>query len=360
MYLKLFSKDGKTLEQITLNDNIHRNVPIANLCQKKYMYSKNPDMEKEFSKIERLTSKILNTLLQEEKIDMNEYGNLLSYIGLQRGRTLHEKNDFTKVLDKLAKEIMMIKGDVVPELKKKGITKECLDKITIGHHGHYLERVFVSGFVYILLLDLQMAIIKNNTSVDFIFSDNPVVVYNRIRWNGDVSSLGYQSPGLMIFFPINSKTMLMLYDDYHYKIKKEERKHEINNSNGNYSYITSTINREQDIEHLNRLQLYNGNYTIYFEDVKQKSSNSKLLADIGDKLIKPRTSFEVLYAKESEIIHTHKEQVKLKVDFSFLEVIRTESVEIWRSQYLLEEFRRKTEAFYQEVEKERKKKTNTK
>lgn len=359
MYLKLFSKDGKTIEQITLTDTLHRNVPIANLCQKKYMYSKNPDMEKIFSEIEGLTHKTLNKLLQEEKINFKEYAYLLSYIGFQRGRTLLEKEDFNNTLDKLAKETMMIKGEVVQELKKKGITKEFLDKLTIGHHGFYLEKVLISGFVVILLLDLQMAIIKNNASNDFIFSDNPVVFYNRIKWDGGVSgvsSLGYQSPGLIIFFPLNSKTMLMLYDDYHYKIRNEEQRHTIIDSKGDYSYIISSINHGDDVEHLNRLQLYNCNHAVYFEDVNQKSSILKLLAKIGEKQRKPRTSFKIMYKEESEIIHIHKEQKKLKIDFSFLEIIRTESVEIRRSPFLSQEFKKMSVVFSEEIEKKRKKK----
>lgn len=48
----------------------------------------------------------------------------------------------------------------------------------------------------------------------FIFGDAPVVFYNSYYRNVTARGvLGLQSPGLQIFFPLDSTTLLLLMDD---------------------------------------------------------------------------------------------------------------------------------------------------
>jgi len=104
------------------------------------------------------------------------------------------------------------------------------------------------------LMDLGIHILKNKTSIPFIFSDSPVVFYNQYYRNvKERGVLGLTTPGLMIFYPISPDTVLLLLDKSKYKCPWK--------SDGVYE-----ITGEFDIKHINKLQMYNALKTIYFPD----------------------------------------------------------------------------------------------
>ena len=66
----------------------------------------------------------------------------------------------------------------------------------------------------ILLSDLDFHIIRNHSGLPFVFGDAPVVLCNTYYQNVKSRGvLGLQTPGLQIFFPLDSRTLLMLLDE---------------------------------------------------------------------------------------------------------------------------------------------------
>lgn len=94
---------------------------------------------------------------------------------------------------------------------------------------------------------MDVAIIKYNTTAKLISSDNPVVHYN----NFDIKSVGYINAGLIIFFPISSELLCVIYDTKMYlPLNKDD-------------YIISK--NEYDVKYLNYFQILNANNVIFLK-----------------------------------------------------------------------------------------------
>lgn len=353
MYFRRFSKDNQTIEQIIIKDKIHRKVAISKVCQKNYMYAKEPEFEKFLSFFESLANVIIRKILKQEKICIEEYRNLLSYVGLQNRRTLLEKENIMKMVEKIAKETMTIRGEVVPQLKNKGISKEWLNGLKIEHPGLFLQSLFQAMMSNISLLDLRMVILVNSSQKDLIFSDNPVVLYNRVKWNDKEFSLGTQSPGLLIFFPLNSKNLLLLYDTYHYKIQPIIKKIEITGFKPGLSYFIGKIIFAEDIKKINKLQYYNCNHILLFENEQQKDIILKIVNRNESKRKKLTSSFEKISHSKGELIHVYKDWISEEINFSFLEILRKKTNEIQRSKHLSKLLDEEMNKFQKEIDKKK-------
>ena len=351
MYFKLFSKDNRTIEQITISDKVHRKVAIKKVCQKDYMYSKDITIEKFFSSLEGIANNIIQKILAQEVLDLEEYRNLLSFIGLQNRRTLLEKEILSDLVDKMAKEVLTINGDVVPDLKNKGITKEFLDEIKVEPTGIYIQSLYHSLLSSISFLDLKLIKLVNSTQKDLIFSDHPVVFYNRIKWDQKDHSLGFFSPGLIIFFPINSKTLLLLYDPFHYKVTPIAKKIDITPPEDNISYFVGQISSAEDIKKLNKLQFLHCNHTLYFENDTQSKEVIKIIKKNESNREKIRAVIDRIPHKEGELLHSYREGISEKIDFTFLKVIRDKTDAIIRTKRLHQWFDDEMNKLQKEIEK---------
>lgn len=354
MYFRLFSKDSKTIEQITIKDKVHRKVAIRNVCQKDYMYSKDLNFEKFLSSLEGLASVIIKKILNQDKLSFEEYRRLLSFIGLQNRRTLLEKEIIADLVNKMAKEVLTIEGDVVSDLKNKGITKEFLDELKIEHPGIYIQSLYQSILSSILFLDLKLVRLVNLTQKDLIFSDNPVVLYNRVKWDDREFSLGASSPGLLVFFPINSKNLILLYDHYHYRIKPDVKHIDITNFVQKITYCVGRISFAEDIKKLNKPQYFNCNHTLFFENDNQNKEVLKVIERNESNREKMRVSIDRIPHDKGEILRTYREGISEKIDFTFMEIIRNKTDDIIRTEKLSKWFNDEMDQFQKEIEKQRK------
>ncbi|HEX8323314.1 MAG TPA: DUF4238 domain-containing protein [Tepidisphaeraceae bacterium] len=125
-----------------------------------------------------------------------------------------------------------------------------------------------------LLSDLSISVLCNQTDYPFIFGDSPVIFYN--QWARNVSNrgvIGYQSPGLQIFAPIDSYTLVYLFDPSKYSGKCTDGK------------IVNLVDRS-DISQLNAMQLHQSLNNVYFGDPADASYVSKLW-DTHSKSLRP-------------------------------------------------------------------------
>ncbi|WGT29629.1 DUF4238 domain-containing protein [Pseudomonas marginalis] len=106
------------------------------------------------------------------------------------------------------------------------------------------------------LSDLKYIILENTTSTPFIFSDSPVVFSNQAFKNGHERSITHEgSAGLLVFFPLSPKKLVLLYDTESYEIDSTRE-----------TYIT--INDTPTIDSINTLQLHEAINAIYFNHPK--------------------------------------------------------------------------------------------
>lgn len=106
------------------------------------------------------------------------------------------------------------------------------------------------------LMDLRPLLLENRTNRPFIFGDSPVVLHN--AFYGKVKSrgvLGYDTPGLMLSYPLGPDLSLLLVDDACYRVKRA-RKGRVH------------VRDLNDVLALNKLQLHAASSCVYFHDFK--------------------------------------------------------------------------------------------
>lgn len=225
-YLKRFTKDGNSL---FVFDKIEKRIfetNMINVANERYFYDitwhgdlstlDTQLIEKELARIETLFSENIELLLAEvekrknfAKTDMSTLGN---FIVIQWLRT---KNFRTAYIEDWKK---MIKGELNKELKARNIKiseneyeiriKEDFQKVM---HNHIIFNWNFLFKVLNLIKNHIWFIGINNTSINFITSDNPVVKKPHL------TSDGIASKGIEIALPLSLRYILILWERSYFK-----------------------------------------------------------------------------------------------------------------------------------------------
>lgn len=99
--------------------------------------------------------------------------------------------------------------------------------------------------------DLGFVILRNRTSLPFIFSDSPVAYTNIALSDFKCSKIENNSVGLQIFYPLNREFLALYYDASVYGLS------------GSCSAVIDITNNN-DINQINKLQLHEATNSIYF------------------------------------------------------------------------------------------------
>jgi len=265
-YFRFFSKDHESIEIYDINSGAIKRKGYKKLCSESYFYSKIPDFEKSIHDLENSCREVLLKLMDREKLNLNEYFSLLYFISFQISRTKKEKIFYENIFDKFAKskiKELYYEGKLFQEGHVEVFNQ--LDDFIFNAEGIGSSSIAHMSFMYlslqsaILLADLKPLLLINETSNDFIFSDNPIIIYNKYFYNKKRHfATGFASHGLQIFCPLRPKIILVLYDDNFYSFKGENKR-EI------------SIKTESDVNSLNSLQFFNCYQNIFFSDISQRS-----------------------------------------------------------------------------------------
>tara|TARA_Y100000310_G_C20646638_1_gene797024 strand:+ start:360 stop:1484 length:1125 start_codon:yes stop_codon:yes gene_type:complete len=318
-YFKKFSKDGRTI--CLFNINSKKFVESANIkgqCSKSYFYSKNTQIEKEFSLLEGLGNNLISEIIKNQNISClneQEKQNLKSHILFQHGRTEYARDAEEETANAL---FDMLKPNFLQYAKKEGlkITKEEVNDMKIKSNSK--TSLLVSMMSGPLLHDLDMILLENKTQMDFIFSDNPVVFFNSFfnekTWQG---TQGIASTGLQIYFPLNSKFALFIFDPNFYEFTNKE---------------IIKIRNELDIQRLNGLQIIYCNANIYFEDIKVQKPLLLRYNQLKSKRPSQKTTNEVVANRIAED-GTYRElwrttSTKIKYNLEKLSFLKHKKIDI--------------------------------
>ncbi len=250
-YLKRFSKDGKTICLFNLKKS--KKIISANLqnqCYQNYFYGKKLNFEYELSRLELEVANILRHIDQDKMLPFSvpassEYILLILFLLTQYGRTKYATEALNEITDKITKHILRLNAE------KKDID---LSKVKIGIKDVAHFSTSTVAKCYPVILDLHCKLLINDTNVEFITSDNPMVLYNQfMSFQEHTSNIGLLSKGLQIFFPIDPKKLILLYDSKVYRV-------------GNDRKNTIEIINPTDIHHINKLQVCSCLENIYFCD----------------------------------------------------------------------------------------------
>lgn len=186
----------------------------------------------------------------------------------------------------------------------------------------------------LLISDLDFHILRNQTDYPFIFGDSPVVFCNTYYRNvTERGVLGFQTPGLQIFYPIDSRTVLMLLDSQVYY--------------GQYRYSLATdVYQRCDVSQLNALQLHHSLHSVYFAN----ESDQEYILDLWNAhkraIVMPKSHLENRRGwhidgkpVDEHIYHVFEPHLNIRLSLSFIEC-----VPIHPSKY---KFRRRSPELYQ-------------
>jgi len=230
-----FIKDGKLKKQ----------------AFKKYFYGKDGVLEDFYQRMENIMAPLMVDLTNEKIPGQfsTEQSDLLHLIFTMESRNPMRLNILKQILLDQKKRVDEIDNSFYDMDKvnflNKFIENENLHKTVIGTLG---GRVMLS-------MDLKFKLLKNRTQNPFITSDYPVVKYNQFmetqNWFEGMNYNGTGWLGQQIFFPLNEKYLLIIFDSDIYKV-------------GNKKEGVVDISDKHSIDSLNILQFLNCTNTVFF------------------------------------------------------------------------------------------------
>lgn len=311
-YFNLFSKNRKTICAFNIPDKVFiEHATIKGQCSKGYFYSKNPEIEKSFSWLEGLANRNLKKIIENGSLSYfseEEKHHLKSHILFQHGRTKYAYDRENEIANYMFDSL---KPKFYQKAKESGqeISWDLIKDMKIVLNSS--SSLILSMMSGILLYDLDIVLLENKTKVDFIFSDNPVVFFNSyFNDSHPYGTIGMASTGLQIFYPINSKLMIYIFDSNFYSLTDLD---------------IIKIYKSKDIQRLNGLQIINCDKNIYFEDINQKGNIIERYNQIKSKKPQKKSEYEVMGSRIAEngtyreLVRTSSPKIKYKLKkLSFL------------------------------------------
>ncbi len=299
-YLKNFANEKKRFNIINVKKiDYIEDIPYLSQFKEKYFYDYDNKIENQLNKLETTWSIIINKIISGVFPNNEEKQILKQFALYQRNRTLYRSNELLEISwqSELLKLEMQYKIKLDEERKKE------------------LKKLFINNFPYKTIVeslnlikknekiidDLDVAIIKYNTKLKLISSDNPIVHYN----NFDMKSVGYNNAGLIIFFPISSELLCVIYDSKMYPFLNN--KTIINNNN------------EYEVKYLNYYQILNSNTFVFYRD----SFLTKIIIKFIEKksiqkiLSLPKLKTDILGDDTQKLLSFHAKYIYLEHNFSF-------------------------------------------
>jgi Protein of unknown function (DUF4238) len=213
-----------------------------------------------------------------------DYATVLTAVLLQRSRTELEVNKQAPAAEALRLELFKEYLKHAPEIDNREAILECIESghitITAEPSSVVAQRMATGLAQTALITDLDFHLLRNQTDYPFIFSDSPVVFHNRYYERvTERGVLGLQTPGLLVIYPLGSRTLFMLVD------------HEV--YGGSYlKQLVIDVNRRYDVSRLNALQLHHSENAVYFADASASEYVVQLWEAEKRRIIPPKDRFE--------------------------------------------------------------------
>ena len=272
-YMKNFANDNKKYNVIDVFKNrYYSNIPYMNQCYENYFYDKDNKWEKLLGNLESKWSALINRIIYENYYPNEKEKNILKEFAIfQKNRTKYhseEMKEFIWTNLKVGVELECnSKKEYFDELEFDKLKEKFLkDKM----NNVIQESLKVCKSACKHIIDLELCIIKYNTKRKLISSDNPIISYNNFYFR----ATGYDNAGIIIFFPINSELLIVIYDQKMYKY------------NNNKKVIISS--NEYEVKYLNYYQILNSNGLVFYKD---NEMNKELKTNLNNNKIKNEMYF---------------------------------------------------------------------
>lgn len=314
-YLKQFSPDGKFVYAYNLEHKKGFRINIKNICQENYFYDKTTELEQILNKLEEKQGEVIKKIIEKSNVsflEIEERFYLHLFVLMQFTRTKKSK-DFVDqyintIFDKHYKPLMKLSDD----LKEKGVKPELIDELKIKVERSHLIAMVPAIMGAELIMDLLPVLVLNQTDKNFITSDSPLCFYNYVNSNNH-GFVGFQSPGLQIFCPLNKKILLLLIDPKYYYIDFDEK-------------FIIHVNEPSDVDAVNKLQIFNCLENLIFSEHADENYLRQLHMQSENSLGNIKIKSEAVSKKhneeggQSEIIKIFRTKIDYKLKLSFLKL----------------------------------------
>ncbi len=250
-YLRKFSNNGRSINLYNFkNKRFVRGASIKGQCSRRNFYGPDTTIENALGKVESQASKVLAKIDADKSLPpqgSEEMVELLTFIALQRGRGISVARINNEQTDTLAK--LQFEGD--PQFNQN-----YRDVIEIENVYPALRPLRITAEMLPLIVSLRAHLFINETNIDYVSSDDPIVCHNLFCEGIDYRGvLGMNSSGIKMIFPITPRSLILLYDQSVYAVGKRKKE------------TFSIITKEEEINNLNGFQLLNASNNIYYRSL---------------------------------------------------------------------------------------------
>jgi hypothetical protein len=320
-YLRHFSQDGTGLYRYFLKDGVIKRSSIEKTCANFWFYAPkgtSADFEATLSGLETQHAAIIQEILDarslnvvssknQEETSFTSFLLLCNFILLTETRTKLSKQEGEAAIN-LAFDLKKQNLAQSKEARELGITQESIDRLKLGRASANLESMLGAMVGAHTISDLGIALLVNKTDRPFITSDAPVVLYNFLKID-NLSMLGWQSPGLMMFVPLSEECALWLFDVelYEPSVKVQDN---------------LLLAKGSDIDELNRIQILNADEYVILSKPDYREYISLLHKPLQRRrrtrlfTMETQAEFDV-GEKHSEIFVTRRVAINYNLHLSF-------------------------------------------
>jgi hypothetical protein len=305
----------KTLERVVMN------VSVREQCARHRFYG-SEEIESVLSKLEGDHSHALRRILAcawsstPVPLTPEDFQVVREAVVFQRARTQLELTKVTPEREcfmlEIFKQHLLYQADEMSARIVKEIERGTV-KVKVQQQAMVIQSIDIALESSALISDLSAHMLRNHTDYPFLFGDAPVVFCNtlcqRVVSRG---VLGLQTPGLQIFYPLNSESMLLLIDDENYRGRFKGS-----------PFIDVT--ERSDVSQLNALQLHHSLNTVYFAAAETADYVLDLWNAHKGHIIRPAISagwkhgWLVDGKPVDDLYHLFEPQLNIRLQLSFIE-----------------------------------------
>lgn len=212
-YLRGFADEsGRALRAYNIDRRRHIDrASISGQCQLHRPFGKHEIIDVHLSHVERQGLVVLRRLRDDQELydDAADHHHLIAYVLYQWARTQRAADVAAEYTTQHARAFFGASEgtsealrSVLPQMRMQ------LPHPLAGPLHQAIRYVPVIG-------DLRPKLLLNETGVEFVTSDNPVVFHNvwRQTWPWSLNSTGLLCGGLQLFLPLSPRVALVQYDD---------------------------------------------------------------------------------------------------------------------------------------------------
>jgi hypothetical protein len=244
-YLRAFSNDGRSINCFNFAlDRLIRRASIKHQCSRHNFHAFLPGLETLLGELEGQAAEVLRWMRTTRKVpnaESREWVWLRRFMVFQKMRTTKAARMNTAMREFLREQM----PDDAPEVD--------WDKTPPVALPLRLANQMVS-----FTTDLRMHLLCNETAVEYVTSDDPVIAHNQYCEGIDYRGVnGWNCSGLQILLPISPQDLLLMFDPAVYKVGQSHR--------GVDATMITDVN---EVEQLNAFQIMSAENNVYFADGK--------------------------------------------------------------------------------------------